>query len=163
VLPELQRFFPGIHLLIVGDGPRRPHLEKIIAEMDLSGRVTLAGKMPYEEVATYVNAADIGLGCFVEKPGISPLKIFDYMGCGKPIVADGVGGVEELILQYDLGVLVESQEARAWVKPILELLRNPERMRRYGENGRRAVLEKFSWRAITENVANQLVAMGARR
>ena len=128
----------------------------MVADNHLNERVTLFGEKAFEEVPYYINAADICLGSFIDKPGISPLKIYDYMACEKPIVSNAVGGMEDLFQAHKVGLLVESQEPEAWVKPITTLIENPELAREFGRNGRQSVLKEFNWKSICERIAKIL-------
>ena len=122
-------------------------------------RWTFFGERAFEEVPYYINAADICLGSFTDKPGISPLKIFDYMACEKPIVSNAVGGMEDLFKAHEAGLLVESQEPQAWVEPIAKLIENPDLARELGETGRRAVMNEFNWRNICERIGKTLESL----
>jgi len=158
-MPKLAEKFPDIHLMIVGDGEQRSALETIVAENHLQDRVTFFGEQAFEEVPFYVNAADICLGSFTDKPGISPLKIYDYMACAKPIVSNAVGGMELLFCEHNIGLLVESQEPEAWVEPIVRLIENPDLRKKMGDNGRQAVLSDFNWANICEKIGKKLEAL----
>ncbi len=158
-LPELAKKFPNIHLMVVGDGEQRSALEKIVGENHLDEYVTFFGEKAFEEVPHYVNAADICLGSFTDKPGISPLKIYDYMACAKPIVSNAVGGMEMLFREHNIGLLVASQEPQAWVEPIVKLIENPALRNELGKNGRQAVLSDFNWASICEKIEETLEAL----
>ncbi|GJL80294.1 MAG: hypothetical protein NPINA01_32830 [Nitrospinaceae bacterium] len=158
-MPELIAKFPDIHLMIVGKGEQQAAVEKVVAENHLNDRVTLFGEKAFEEVPYYINAADICLGSFTDKPGISPLKIYDYMACEKPIVSNAVGGMEDLFQEYKIGKLVDSQEPQAWVEPITALIEDPDAAREFGKNGRQAVLKEFNWKSICERIAKTLESL----
>ncbi len=157
-MPALIERIPGIRLMIVGEGEQREKVEQMVRENGLERAVTLFGGKLFEEVPYYINAADVCLGSFSDKPGISPLKIFDYMACGKPIVCNAVGGMDALIQSTESGRLIHSQSAQDWVQPIAELMADPEERKRLGENGRKAVLETYNWKSICTTIADTLAA-----
>ncbi|MFQ5449625.1 MAG: glycosyltransferase family 4 protein [Nitrospinaceae bacterium] len=158
-IPELTKNIPGIHLLIVGDGPERAAIENLISRYNVKDYVTLYGEKPFEELPFYINASDICLGTFTEKPGLRPLKIFDYMACGKPVVCNSVGGLDIFFNTYRAGVTLKSNDPRGWVDSIAELYNDPQRMRDYGKNGREAVLKEFNWEIICRKIAETLEAV----
>ncbi len=160
-MPALAEKIPGIHLMIVGEGEQRTQVERMVRENGLENTVTLFGEKLFEEVPYYINAADICLGSFSDKPGISPLKIFDYMACGKPIVSNAVGGMDALIQSTQSGKLIHSQNAQAWIPPIVELMEDPGQRRTLGENGRKAVLETYNWESICRKIAAAIEAARA--
>ncbi len=158
-LHPLAEKHPHLHLLIVGEGEGRAEIEKVIAENNLEGRVTLTGEKAFEEVPYYINAADICLVTYLDKPGLSPLKIFDYMACGKPIVSNGVGGIEDLFRANHVGLLVDSEETEGWARSIDRLLDDPGLRLEMGNNGRQAVLNEFNWRSICERIGKTLESL----
>jgi len=158
-MPALIEAVPAARLLLVGDGEERPAIERLIAENNLAGQVILCGMQPHHRLPLYLNAADICLGSFTEKPGLRPLKIFDYMACGKPIIANAVGGLGPFLAACGAGEVLREESPAGWVEAVTGLLGDPGRMRRYGENGRQAVLEEFSWPAIVKKIEAGLRAM----
>jgi glycosyltransferase involved in cell wall biosynthesis len=128
--------------------------------MGISDNVIFCGRQPLKEMPVYINAADICLAPFFDErsphTGLSPLKLFEYMACGKPVIASALGGLDILFKTYDIGEVVSSSGAMMWTTTVLYLLNNLERIKSFGENGRRAVLGKFNWKIISENILNRL-------
>ncbi len=96
-------------LLLVGDGPLRPEVERLVAELGLGDRVRLVGNRRdvadlLAEAACVVLASDYE-GC--------PLTVLEAMAAGVPVVATRVGGVPELIDDGRTGLLVEPGDERA--------------------------------------------------
>jgi glycosyltransferase involved in cell wall biosynthesis len=163
VFPALLKAMPDCRLLLVGDGEERKKIEDYIAQNHLSGKIVLAGKMSYEKIPDYINAGDICLAPYFDsllnESGISPLKMYEYMACGKPILTSPVGGVDVLFKAHRIGELIDSNSAEAWVPVITSLLGQPDKMREFGENGRRAVIEEYSWDAIAGRIAAKLESL----
>lgn len=149
---QLAKKFPNMHLLLVGDGEERKKVEALIVQHQLKSRVRMFGAKPFYEIPDYINAADICLGSFTEKPGISPLKVFEYMACGKPLICNSVGGLDALFDEYRVGRLIRSQEPREWVEAIEHMLNHPDQMAEYGQNGLAAVRKVFNWEAICRKI-----------
>lgn len=77
---------PEAVLLLVGDGPGRQRLEEIAREGDFTGRMFITGIIPNEKIGDYIDAMDIGTIPHTNEYR-SPIKMFEYMGLGKPILA----------------------------------------------------------------------------
>ncbi len=97
----------NVQLLIVGDGPARPELERIAAEYALDNRVIFTGVLPRERVPEYVAAFDIALQPAVV-PYASPLKLFEYLVLGKAIIAPRQPNIEEVLVDGENALLFDS-------------------------------------------------------
>ena len=160
LMPALVAECPGLHLLIVGDGDKRDELKRRIDDLQLGRNIILAGRVPFERVPIYINAGDICLAPYFEEglneTGISPLKIFEYMACGRPIITNPVGGLDALFREHEVGVMIHSMNPQDWEKPIRDLLGDPEKMKTLGDNGYRAVQTQYSWEAVCKKIENTL-------
>ncbi len=77
----------------------------------------------------------------------SPLKLYESMACGVPVVASNTIGISEVVEEFDCGILVEPGDAEGIVDATLRILDEPGLARAMGQRGRRAAVERFSWRA----------------
>jgi glycosyltransferase involved in cell wall biosynthesis len=119
---------------------------------DLPNVVVLDG-VKYSEMAQYINASDV---CVSLQPEFhwsewgfhgSPTKFFDYMACGRPVLASKVGQMKEIVEQRECGVLCE-YDVEDVERKLLMLAADRELARRLGENGRRAVEEVYNWDVV---------------
>ncbi len=140
--------FPGLRVLIAGDGPDRGRIEAAIAERDLEECVTLMGIR--RDVPDVLQAVDVAV-CCSDFEG-SPLSVMEYMAAGRPVVATRVGGVPDLVEDGTGGLLVQPRDPLALADSIGELLRDPERRRSMGEHGRERQRREFSLDAMVRRV-----------
>lgn len=123
---------PRVWLVIVGDGPHRPALERIVRELALTERVIFVGQLPWERlVAPYQQAS---LFVFASKTETQGLVVMEAMTAGLPVVAVRAMGVADLVQSGETGILVDDGE-EAFAEACLELLTDEPRRR---ELGRRA-------------------------
>lgn len=160
IIPSLIRSNSNVKLLLVGEGVLTSELQARTKTMGISENVVFCGRRPLEEMPLFISAADICLVPFFDErssiTGLSPLKLFEYMACGKPVVSSAIGGLDHFFKTYDIGEVVSSGDPVDWVPVILELLNNSERMKSCGENGRQAVVEHFNWKTISKKISNKL-------
>lgn len=146
VAPLVLKKVPQTKFVIVGDGIMRKQWEDMVQNLELKDYFVFPGKIPYENVSLYINMSDT---CIVlKKPldsGYSPLKLYEYMACEKPIVASKVTGFE-ILEQYNAGILVNPLDAQEVCKAIFRLLKNEQLRKQMGMNGRNLVISKYSWR-----------------
>ncbi len=160
IMPDLIDGNSNVKLLLVGEGELTAELRARVDALGIKDNVIFCGHRPLAEMPVFINSADICLAPFFDErsphTGLSPLKLFEYMACGKPVIASAMGGLDKIFQAHDIGEIVSSPDPKIWVAAVLSLLNNPERMKTYGENGRRAVLEKFNWKTISENILKSL-------
>lgn len=157
-MPYILKECPNTRVLVVGDGEMKDKLIELSKQLGVSDKVLFAGKVAYEQVPWYINASDICVAPFVkernQRIGLSPLKLCEYLACGKPVVASRISGLE-ILEEYECGFLVDPENSEALATRIMELLRNPELRQQMGENGQKYVVENRSW----ENVAKKVAAV----
>ena len=133
-MPDLK----GHALVIVGEGPDRPLLERRIGELGLADRVRLAGAMPHDRLQEYYAAAD-ALVLASSREGW-PNVLLEAMACGTPVVASNIWGNPEVVAAPEAGRLMRERSAPGIAEAVRELFASlPDRAatRRYAE--------RFSW------------------
>ena len=145
---------PAVHLLIVGEGPGMGELEGSIRERHLESQVTFAGAVAHEDVPGWLALMDIAAAPYTphENFYFSPLKLFEYMAMGIPVVAGRIGQVAELFSDGENGVLHEPGDAGALAAALERLAGDPELRRRIGQAGRRGVGEERTWRHNAQRI-----------
>jgi L-malate glycosyltransferase len=131
---------PDVRFVIAGEGELRPSLERQIKELRLEKHVFLAGFRP--DVLSLHKAFDVFvMSSVTEGLGTS---LLDAMASGKPIVATRVGGIPEVVVDGETGVLVPPRDPAAMAGSIVKLVADEALRRRMGEAGRARAHERFS-------------------
>lgn len=143
---------PKAHFFLVGDGPLRHQIEEITNATGMGRCVTFTGNIPNEEVQGYINAMDIAVAPIPKGPYFhgSPIKIFEYLAVGKPLIVSRFPVIESIITDHKNGILVEPGDRMQLADAILELISNRELKERLGKEGRRTVEKNHTW---AENAA----------
>jgi len=142
VLPKLVVRFPEIQLLFIGDGWRRAHLEKRIAEAGVSDHVRLMGLIPHELVREVLPAADVKVLPSYQEGQSRTLVEALLCGCG--IVAYDVGGIGSVCIDGETGKLVPVGDKAGLTNAISWMIDHPADRHTMIEHGRAMVREKFS-------------------
>jgi len=114
----------------------------------IASHIELVGQVSHVEVPRYTRRARVGWVPWqpVEKHCKNiPTKMFEYMACGLPIVASDLPPIRRFIAESACGILVNATNAHEHAEAILYLLDHPDEAQRMGENGRKAVKEKYNW------------------
>ena len=147
---------PKIKLLIVGDGDAFDDLQRIRDEYQLNNQVILTGKQPYEKIPVFTAAADVCLlpAYPTEKimQDIVPIKLYEYMACGKTVIATKLPGVMKEFGE-DHGVIYVDKPEDV-LKTAIELVEKGM----LGEYGSRArgFVEKYNWDDIVADFEGML-------
>jgi phosphatidyl-myo-inositol dimannoside synthase len=140
---------PAPELTLVGDGPQRLRLERLVADLGLSGCVRLTGALPRSGVVAELQRAHaFALPVRTRLAGLNPeglgLAALEAAACGLPVVVGRSGGAPETVRDGRTGYVVPPADHYAVAARLVELLADPARSRTMGEAGRRFVAEQFS-------------------
>jgi glycosyltransferase involved in cell wall biosynthesis len=131
---------PKVKVLIVGEGPERKKLERLIRKMGLAESVRLLGER--KDAARILSSLDIFI-----LPSLwegLPYALLEAGAYGKAVVASDVEGIDELIEDGETGILVEPKNSRVLADSIVRLLEEEDFRRRIGENLRRSLLPRYT-------------------
>jgi glycosyltransferase involved in cell wall biosynthesis len=133
-----------VRLLLVGDGPERAPIERLARERALDGHVRFLGERA--DVPRLLAAADIVLLSSISE-GI-PLTLIEAMAARRPVVSTSVGGVPEIVIDGQTGLLAPVGDADALAEQILRLANDPARREQMGRKGKERALDWFSERRM---------------
>jgi glycosyltransferase involved in cell wall biosynthesis len=159
VAPFLLKEVKNIKFLIIGDGILKKAFQEKVNNLGVTDHFIFTGMVNYKEITNYINIADI---CVLPKrrlkSGYSPIKLYEYMACGKPVIASRVEGLE-FIEEEGIGRLVEPEDVMRLQEELLDLIKNPEKGMMMGNKGLLIAREKFDWElksALIEKVLEEL-------
>ncbi|MDY9926407.1 glycosyltransferase family 4 protein [Methanosarcina sp.] len=154
--PSILSGFPECRFLIVGDGVMKNELLNLSKELGVADRFIFTGVVAYDRVPAYINASDICAAPFIlarnAKIGLSPLKLYEYMACGKPVVASAISGVADVLEASEGGIPVSPENPQALAEAISKLLENQELRAKMGSKGLSYVTENYSWHSVAKQV-----------
>jgi len=143
---------PHVHLLVVGDGPYRPQVESLIAQLGLATDVTLAGFR--RDIPQILAVSDIFVLSTTAGEGL-PITILEAMASGLPVVASDVTGVKEEVIHQHTGLTVPPKNPVALFEALLDLLRDEQKASTMGRRGRVRVEKLFT----LERMARETIAI----
>ena len=158
---NLNEKYPNLKLAIMGkayfDGDE--NINDLVKENDLEEKVVFIPPQPYEKVPDYLSAFDI-LCCSkldVEINRVAnPIKVVEYLSMTLPTVCSAVGGINDTITNEKDGFLVKPGDIKSLENKIEWILLNPDISKKVASNGRKTVLNKYSFSVTEKNVQNAL-------
>lgn len=138
-----------LHLLLVGDGPVRAQIEQLAAAKGVAHRVTFTGFVSPDEVVRYLTVFDIGLMPNSNRHG-SPMKVFEYLAMGVPVVAADYAPIAEVIVSGETGLLFKPLDATELREAVRRLLADAALRELLAARGREVVYRDHTWTRVAE-------------
>lgn len=138
----------AVKFLMVGDGGAlKPQLQKFVAENNLAQRVILTGHVAHDEVGKHVAAMDIVLAPYppLEFFYYSPVKIYEYMACGKPVLSSRLGQIEEIITDGANGFLAQPGDNADYNRKLARLIADVNLRQRVGAEAYQTIVRQHTW------------------
>jgi glycosyltransferase involved in cell wall biosynthesis len=164
---DIAREFPSAKLVIAGDGPLRPELEKLTADLGLAPRVRFPGFLNQRELRGEVRGAHLFFHPSRttedgNREGI-PNSMLEAMASGAAVIATNHGGIPEAVTDGESGLLVAEDDAPALAGAALRIMKNPDLLRHLSAGGRRTVEQRFDrWNNLRGLEECYLKLRGAR-
>lgn len=143
---KIVKDFPEAKLVVVGDGPLKNNIRAAIDGFGLSKSVFLLGRTDTDDLPKIYAACDLFVvPSLMEGFGIVYLEA---MACGKACIGSNIGGVEDVIVDGHTGLLVPPADPDSLYLAIKKLLSDEGTFSRFGKEGRKRVLENFTWEKV---------------
>jgi phosphatidylinositol alpha-1,6-mannosyltransferase len=149
-LPEILQHHPNAHILMVGEGPYRSHLENLVAKLDVESSITFIGRIQYADLPRYICTGDIFAmpsrsrlaGLEVEGLGIVYLEA---SACGLPVIAGKSGGAPDAVVEGETGITVDGRNPSQIARAVISLFDDPIKAREMGARGREWIISDWRW------------------
>lgn len=143
----LHRRDASYRLLIAGDGPERPAVERQLRHAGLRDAATLIGEVPHARVPEVLATMDVAMAPYPRLRDFyfSPLKVFEYMAAGVPIVASDIGQVGEVLADGRTALLHRPGAVREMAACVARLRHDPGLAMQLGTAARKVLRRRFTW------------------
>jgi len=149
-IPEVLENVPSAKFVLVGDGELRDELEQQALSLGVKDSVIFTGLR--HDVPELLAMSDLFVLSSINE-GMGRVLV-EAMAVGLPVVATKVGGVPDVVVDGETGILVPSENSKVLAGAIMRLLKDENMRRRMGEAGRRRVNPAFGVEAMVGKIAN---------
>ena len=152
LLTQVMSKFPHVTFYWVGDGP---YSQKVLPELEKFENFKWLGSFEYpKKIREFLSEIDVY--ALLSGIDMSPLSLLEAQLMKKPAIATKVGGIPELMINNETGLLIDKGDAEALIEKIEFLFSNEEKRKIMGENGRKFVEENFNWDKIVKDFLKTL-------
>jgi glycosyltransferase involved in cell wall biosynthesis len=147
-IPLVASAYPGLQVLLVGEGRTKAGLENLVQRKGLTRHVRFVGRAECSTVPTWIAACDV---CVVlhkqtrSYPGDS-MKLWEYLACGRPVVTTVGPGCGDVVESIGCGLAAAPDDPHDLARQIVHLLMEPDTRIRMGELGRASILKSHTWK-----------------
>lgn len=169
VLALVQNHHPAAQLVVAGDGPLAPDIVRRAEQCGVADSVIMLGAVDHDDIPGLIRSFDVAIAPYPDLTHdfyFSPLKLYEYLGCGVPVVASAVGQIDEVLTDRVTARLTPPGDIAALAAACIELLDDPVAAGQMAATGARVVHERFTWdrnaSAVMEAVGDRAVASSPR-
>jgi len=145
-----------VHLNIVGTGPEEPELRELVRSRALEQSITFHGRISPDELARHYSKCDaFVLPAIVDSRGDTEglgVVLIEAMSYRRPVIASGVGGIVDLVIDEQTGLRVPQKDSQALARAIARVLTSPDLAQKLGRAGFEHVQQNYSWSAIIKRL-----------
>lgn len=151
---RVREHVPALGVRIVGDGPERASLERMAHEFGIGDVVEFTGSVPKREVPAQLASMDVATAPYPRLDGFyfSPLKVYDYLASGRPIVASRVGHLPHLLRHGETALLVAPGDVDDLARALVRLWRSPSFAGSLGRAARADAVALHGWDARARRI-----------
>jgi glycosyltransferase involved in cell wall biosynthesis len=149
-----QEHLQSARLLIVGDGPERSSIEAQLTNRHLRHLVHFTGNVSPSTVPSLLASMDVAVAPYPDHPNFyfSPLKVYEYMAAGRPIIASRIGQLCNVIQNGRNGLLYEAGSSKELANYLMQLYDRPALRSQLGETARTTVLQNHTWQHVVQKL-----------
>lgn len=160
-LPTIRRRVPEAALLIVGGGPYRKRLERMVAQAGLQRHVVITGSVPWEEIPQHYAAGDVfAMPCRTRERGLDVeglgMVYLEASATGLPVVAGDSGGAPDAVKPGETGLVVAGGSVTQTATAVARLLADERLAADFGRAGREWVRADWRWSATAQRLTDLL-------
>jgi len=153
-----------IKFLIIGGGPNFEKIKSLVNKKKLKSDVILTNFKPQHEIPKFISLADVCINSFeINKitDRIIPIKILEYLACGKPVLSTPLKGTIDLLPKEDFGIIYSPYDS--FVENLSELLTNTEKLEGLGNKGLDYVIKNHDWNILAESLLKKFENLVANK
>jgi len=153
-MAKVIKTIPDISLSVAGEGAMTPKLKEMTNKLGLEKNINFTGFIPNNEIYSFIKRHDIMVMPSVMDSESFGVAVIEAGACGRPVIASRVGGVPEVLVNNETGILVKPRDVDELADAIIRLAQNPELRNNMGKQGYEYVKKNYSWKCSLDKMEN---------
>jgi len=149
--PEIEK---SLRLRLVGDGPQELELKELTKQLGISKRVEFVGRVDSSQVPVELDKLDIYVALSRLDSESFGVAIIEAGAAGRPVVVSDAGGLPEVVLDGQTGIVVPKEDSQAAADAIMKLVLDRELRVQMGESGKQHVIDTYDWSSCVTTMIN---------
>ncbi len=153
-IPLLHEDIDNLSFSIVGDGAYLGRIKEFVKTLGIERNINFKGRISYDLMIEFIDRSDVCVVPHFATEHVNstiPNKLFEYMARKKPVIVSDAAPLKRIVEENNSGVVFRSGDERSFAEKVLEL-KSPAVRFQLGENGYRAVNEKYNWDRDSQNL-----------
>lgn len=142
---RLNTRYPESELVIAGDGPQRKEYEALATSLGIRSAVTFLGKIPHDQVPMTIQSMDIFAVPSTENSESFGVAAVEAMACGVPVIVSNVGGLPEVVVADETGIVIDKQSPNQLGEALIRLATSPDIRTKMSQKGVEHVAAHYDW------------------
>jgi glycosyltransferase involved in cell wall biosynthesis len=152
-ISEVKTVIKDIKLIVVGEGELKHEYMELAKKLKIDSCVEFVGEKRHKELVSYYANANMLVLPSIDTEGFGNVLV-EALSCKTPVITTNIVGFAEDIKLSNCGLIVKVKDTHALSKAIIKLMSDNELSKKMGENGRKLVENKYSWKKVSEDVKN---------
>jgi glycosyltransferase involved in cell wall biosynthesis len=142
--------YPKISLIIVGSGPHKEKIERLIHELNLQDNIKFKGHLSNEEKEAWLASSQaLVFPSLLEGFGLVVLEAFEF---GKPVLVSDLRPLSDIVSNQITGLVIPPHDENAWGIAMEQIIKDPERAKKMGLAGREVLEKKYNVQVMLEKI-----------
>lgn len=143
---------PDMELSLAGQGSMEVELKRLAGKLGIADRVTFVGLIPYDKVYPFIKRHHLmAMPSRMESFGVA---VLEAGACARPVVASDIGGVPDLVVNNETGLLIPAEDVESLADAIVRLAQDRKLGQKIGLNGYHHVARNFSWESSLDRMSD---------
>lgn len=150
-MPKVLEKAPEVRCLVIGKGPEKSRLLNLSRRLEVDKFIFFLDEVNHDLIPKYISLADVAIGPLTKLDitvGTFPIKVLEYLACGKPVVACRGSVSKDLVVNGYNGVLADTADVDELSEVIVNLINGGKFAKKLGENARNHVENLYDWNNV---------------